>query len=170
MNETMTHTKFVLPMTIVSAADLARLVHEIEAVDASMTTEAIHERVGAEAQAMSMLSPTLEEFLSSNQLALTDAKIRSELLHQMQLLKDAIPTVHMTFAVPADRGSLEELAQWLRTSVHPQAIIAVGLQPALVAGVYVRTANKVHDFSVRGLLHGQHGSLVGQLEALRGAK
>ena len=73
----------------------------------------------------------------------------------------------MTFAVPADRESLRYIVQWVRTSVHPQALLQIGLQPALVAGVYLRTPNRVHDFSLRAALNGQHDALVKELGALR---
>ena len=76
----------------------------------------------------------------------------------------------MTFAVSADRESLSQIAHWLRESVHPQAVISVGMQPALVAGVYMRTPNKVFDLSLRGALSGQHGALVKELETYRGRR
>jgi hypothetical protein len=60
------------------------------------------------------------------------------------------------------------LAQWLRTSIHPQAVIAVGLQPALVAGVYLRTPNHVKDLSLRAKLESSRGLLLKEVEKLRG--
>lgn len=72
----------------------------------------------------------------------------------------------MTFAVTADPESLERLARWFRESIHPQVVIATHLQPSLIAGVYLRTPNHVHDFSLRGALAGKHGLLVNELEAL----
>ena len=72
-----------------------------------------------------------------------------------------------TFASEADRESLGQLALWLRTSVHPQAVIDVGLQPGLVAGVYLRTANRVFDLSLKGALKQGRGILASDLEALR---
>jgi F0F1-type ATP synthase delta subunit len=63
---------------------------------------------------------------------------------------------------------LQELIAWLRSSVHPQAVISVGLQPALVAGVYLRTPNHVHDLSMRAVLKKSRGLLTKELEALHG--
>jgi F0F1-type ATP synthase delta subunit len=74
----------------------------------------------------------------------------------------------MTFAVTADPESLQQLALWLRTTINPQAVIAVGLQPSLVAGVYLRTPNHVHDLSLRAMLKNGRGLLVEELGALRG--
>ena len=85
-------------------------------------------------------------------------------------MKDKVPVIHMTFAVQADPTSLQQIVQWLRSSVHPQVVISVGLQPSLVAGVYMRTPNHVRDLSLRTLLTGQHEVLVKELEALRGTR
>jgi F0F1-type ATP synthase delta subunit len=93
-----------------------------------------------------------------------------DLIQHLRKLKDSVPIIHMTFATQADRDSLQQLAQWLRTEVHPQAVIGVGLQPALVAGVYVRTPNHIHDLTIRGKLESSRGVLVQELEALSGAK
>ncbi len=171
MNQAGTSSESVrLPASIVSKADLVRLIHELEAADDELTQRAVRAKVGSAAGEPLVFSEVMTAFLVENNLTLDDARTRGDLVRYMQKLKDTVPTIHMTFAVQADRPSLETLAQWLRESVHPQAIIAVGLQPSLVAGVYVRTANKVHDLSVRGLLHQQHEALVGQLEALSGAE
>ena len=171
MNEGETHAREVrLPAHIVSKADLVRLIHELEEADDELTQRAVRAKVGSEMNEPLVFSEVMTAFLAENNLTLDDTRARDDLVRYMQKLKDTVPTIHMTFAVPADRPSLETLAQWVRESVHPQAIIAVGLQPSLVAGAYIRTANKVHDLSVRGLLHERHGALVGQLERLRGTE
>jgi len=76
----------------------------------------------------------------------------------------------MTFAVEADAQSLQQIVQWLRSSVHPQAVLAVGIQPGLVAGVYMRTPNKVHDLSMRAALKKGRSIIAKELEALSGAR
>ena len=58
----------------------------------------------------------------------------------------------------------------MRGSVHPQAVISVGLQPALIGGVYVRTPNHVMDLSLRARLKGNRELITKELEALRGSK
>lgn len=165
-----TYADFILPPSVVSKVDVSRLATELEKVDGALTAAAVRAKLGVSDPSELGLSQRLTDFLELNMLSLTSARERSDLLAQLRLLKDKVPVVHMTFAVPADQDSLEKLAAWLRGSVHPQAVIAVGLQPALVAGVYVRTPNHVHDLSVRGLLAAQHDNLVGQLETLRGGK
>lgn len=164
-----THTEFVLPPSVVSKIDVSRLVSEVELIDNELTAAMVRAKTGAPEQPRPVLSETLEEFLQQNGLTLEDSHHRSELIKQLRELKRNVPVIHMTFAVPADHHSLQQLAGWLRTAVHPQAVIAVGLQPSLVAGVYVRTPNQVHDFSLRALLRGHHNLLIEELETLRGA-
>ncbi|MDB5179768.1 MAG: hypothetical protein JWN12_400 [Candidatus Saccharibacteria bacterium] len=164
---TKTHENFVLPASLVSRVDVARLVDEVERVDAEMTSVAIRTGEGA-APATPVLSGQLTDFLIQNEVELDDEKARVTLIQELRLLKDKVPVLHMTFAVAADPESLQQLAQWARTTIDPHAVIAVGLQPGLVAGVYLRTPNHVHDFSLRGLLAEKHGLLVKELGALRG--
>ena len=119
---------------------------------------------------MPTMSAQLSEFLKKNDLNLEESKTRSALIKQLRTMKDKVPIVHMTFAVETDAESLQQLAAWLRSSIHPQAVIDVGLQPALVAGVYLRTPNHVHDLSLRGKLQGSRELLVKELGAFRGVK
>jgi len=165
-----THSEFVLPSSVVSKVDLARLLNELEWVDNELTAATIRAKSGVQVH-MPTLSQGLNDFLIQNKLGLTESRARSAIIAQLRVLKNKAPVVHMTFAVSADRESLQKLAEWLRKEVHPQALIMVGLQPSLVAGVYLRTPNHVHDYSLRALLHGQHDLLTKELETLRaGAK
>jgi len=170
MTETivMTYTDFVLPTSIVSKVDLSRMVTEAEQIDNTLTEAAVRIRSGAAQMTKPVLSEVFAEFLSLNKLTLDNAQERAQLIKQLRSLKEKIPILHMTFAVEADHESLQPLIAWLRESIHPQAVIAVGLQPALIAGVYLRTPNHVHDLSMRAALAGGHGVLIKELETLRG--
>lgn len=163
------HEEFALPPSVVSRLDVSRLVSELERVDNELTSDSIRHKVN-EGHEVSrpMISEQLTDFLSANELNLDDDHQRGQLIKEMRQLKDTAPVIHMTFAVPADRESLAILMNWLRESVHRQAVIAIGLQPSLVAGVYMRTPNHVHDFSMRARLKENHSKLVGMLGELRG--
>ena len=160
----------MLPTTVATKVDVSHLVSEVERVDEELTAGTVRAKAGSEGHSQPVLSTPLSDFLDQNKVTLDDAQDRTELIKQLRLLKNNVPTIHMTFAVTADNESIQKLVQWVRTSAHPQAVIAVGLQPALVAGVYLRTPNHIHDLSVRGLLEGQHSLLVKELETLRGSK
>jgi hypothetical protein len=161
-----TYADFMLPPSVVTKVDVSHLVSELERVDDNMTAVALRHK--KEAGHEPVMSQQLADFLKENKLSIDGARERSALIKQLRLLKNKVPILHMTFSVEADLQSLQKLAKWLRDEVHPQAVISVGLQPALVAGVYLRTPNHIHDFSLRALLKGQHGSLVKELETLRG--
>lgn len=161
-----TYTTFQLPASIVTKLDLARLVSEAERIDDALTTAEIRARTGAAALPAPAVSIQFIQFLQVNKLSMEGPR-RAEVLRELRQLKDKAPVVHMTFAVTADIESLQQLANWLRQSVHAHALIEVGLQPALVAGVYMRTTNHVHDFSLRGALAEHREELAGELETLR---
>jgi F0F1-type ATP synthase delta subunit len=163
-----TFTDFVLPASVVTKIDVSRLVSELEKVDNDLTTAAVRAEKGGPAVVTPVLSQQMADFLAQNQLNIEASKDRMDLVKQLRLLKDAAPIIHMTFAVTADPESLQQLAQWLRETINPQAVIAVGLQPSLVAGVYLRTPNHVHDLSLRAMLKKGRGQLVEELGALRG--
>lgn len=166
-----TYADLVLPPSVVSKTDLSQLVNEAEQVDNELTAGAVRAKAGGTQQTMPVISGQLDDFLRLNKLTFdTNGRSRSDLIKQLRLLKDKAPVIHMTFAVIADRESLGRLADWVRTSVHPQALIAVGLQPALVAGVYLRTPNHVHDLSLRAALSGSREVLVKELETYRAGR
>lgn len=171
MSETaLTYQSFTLPMSVVSHIDLSHLVRDVERIDNDRTAATVRAKAGASEQPSLPPSVPLRDFLDANQLTLESAQERSQLVKELRLLKDKAPVIHLTFASPADQDSLQQLARWARESVHPQAILAVGLQPALIAGVYVRTPNHVHDLSARARLSDSRSVLVKDLEALRGDK
>lgn len=159
---------FVLPPSVVGKIDLSRLVTEVERVDNDLTTAEVRANGAAANAAQPIMSQQLIDFLQGNGLSLANSQERMDLIKQLRQLKDKAPVIHMTFAVTADATSLQQIAQWLRQEIDPQAVIAVGLQPGLVAGVYLRTPNHVHDLSLRGQLAAQREVLAKELGTLRG--
>ena len=167
-SEVTDYTQFVLPSTIISRIDVSRLVREFEAVDNALTTKTVRKKAGAQSEDTPAMSPQLLGFLDVNPVDLENTTARSAYIKQLRLLKDNVRVVNMTFAVVADPESLQQLSAWLRESIHPQAVIEAHLQPALVAGVYLRTPNHVFDLSVRNALKARRGELEKELGALRG--
>ena len=157
-----------LPPSVISRSDVARLMTELERIDNDLSTNTVRAKVGASAFEVPPMSRQLADFVLENKLDLAVATTRTQLIAYMNKIKDTLPIIHMTFASEADRESLGQLALWLRQEVHPQAVIDVGLQPGLVAGVYVRTANRVFDLSLKGALKGGRDILTNELRALYG--
>jgi len=166
--EVKNYSEFILPPAVIDKVDISRLVHEFEAVDTLLTSKTVRKKAGASNEDVPALSPQLQAFLDVNPVNLDDSGARSGYIKQLQLLKNNVHVMNMTFAVVADPESLQQLSAWLRESVHPQTVIDVHLQPALVAGVYLRSQNHVFDFSVRNALREKRGELQKELEALRG--
>lgn len=158
-----TYTDFILPTSVVSKVDISRLVREFEWLDNSMAAKVVRKKAGVSSEEVPAMSPQLAAFIEKNPLELENTTARSAYIKQLRLLKEKVPVVNMTFAVVADPESLQQLVAWYRESAHPQTVIEAHLQPALVAGTYLRTANHVFDLSVRNALKSKHGELVAML-------
>lgn len=153
------------PLSIVTRLDFGRLVTEFEQLDEARQSADVRSRSGIQTTELE-LTDVAQDFLEINQLPIDQLKQRQDLIGQLRQLKDNLPKVHASFAVPADHASLVEIVKWLRQSVNPQVVLEVGLQPDLIAGVYLRTDNHVHDFSLRSSLNSHHDMLVSQLKEL----
>lgn len=162
------YSEFTLPASVVSKVDLARLVNEFESIDNVFTSKSVRKKAGASNEDMPAMSPQLTAFLEQNPIDLENAGARSDYVKQLRRLKNNVKVMNMTFAVVADPESLQKLSAWARESVHPQVLIDAHFQPALVAGVYLRSQNHVFDFSVRNALKTKRSELKNQLEAFRG--
>ena len=154
---------YLLPSALISRADLARLVREVEAVDSALETQKV-KNDGQGNYRLPTMSQSLGDFLAINKIDLTDDHGRMTLKEQLIKLKDKAPVIHMTFATSADPEALQDLVDWVRKELHPQALISVGLQPSLIGGVYMRTPNHVYDFSMRSRMQGKREILVGAIE------
>jgi hypothetical protein len=162
------YNEFTLPSDIVTKVDVSRLVREFEGIDNALTAKTVRKKAGASSEETPAMSPQLSGFLEVNPVELENTGARSAYIKQLRLLKDNVKVMNMTFAVVADPESLQQLSAWLRESVHPHTVIDAHLQPALVAGVYLRSQNHVFDFSVRNALKAKRGELEKELGALRG--
>lgn len=162
------HTEFTLPASIVSKLDVSRLVREFETVDNALTAKTVRQKAGAPSEDMPAMSPQLQAFLELNPVDLENTSLRTAYIKQLRLLKNNVRVMNMTFAVVADPESLQQLSVWVRESIHPQTVIDAHLQPALVAGMYLRSQNHIFDFSVRNALKEKRGDLEKELGALRG--
>ena len=163
-------SQLILPASVVSRRDVAHLIEEVERVDNALTTTLVRARIGRRNHEKLSFSQQLNDFLEKNGLSLDEPKERRLILKQLRALKDKAPTVHLTFASPADYQSLQRLARWFRLSVNPQVILEAGLQPELIAGVYVRTPNQVHDLSLRATLREKKDILLDDIRGLHGKK
>lgn len=156
-----------LPPSVVSKADVARLGVELERIDNDLSTNTVRTKVGAATQDVPPMSRQLADFVLENKLDINVATLRTQLIKQVNNMKDTLPIIHMTLREQS-QAIAGRMTLWLRQEVHPQAVIDVGLQPGLVAGVYVRTANRVFDLSLKGALSGSRDILTNELRSLYG--
>ena len=159
-----------LPDDILRRADIARLVREAESIENNTVSANVRTKVTEATKRRSPVSDQLADFLDINQIEVRTARQRSKLVSDLRKLKDNAPVVHLTFASAADIESIKKLVVWLRTQVHPQVIVHIGLQPDIIGGVYIRTTNRVHDLTIRAKLSESRGVIKKQLEELCGAR
>lgn len=151
-------TEYVLPESLVGSVDVARLLREVETVDGDVQAQKV--RDPSKAPRLPGLSQGLSDFLDQNDIDIADGQVLLGLKERLRKLKDHAPVIHLTFAGEADPQSLQKLVLWLRREIHPHTLVAVGIQPSLVGGVYVRTPNHIHDFSIRSLLKEQSSQFI----------
>lgn len=169
-NAPMTKEHLILPPSVVMKSDVTHLLSEIEGIDNELISREAKAKTGITVSEEIIYSEHLKDFLSVNGLEIdSDSVKRSQLISMLRQLKQTLPTVHLTFASSADNESLQKIAAWLRKEVHPQAVMKIGIQPSLIGGVYVRTTNHVHDFSLRAKLAAHRHLIKEELEALSGA-
>jgi G3E family GTPase len=155
----------LLPMTVTGHAHLAKLIRELETVENELESQKARHRDAT--PKIPTMSQALADMIEMNKIDVTKSQQRAQLKARLNFTKDRAPTMHFTFAVQSDPESLQRLAEYVRREIHPQALITVGLQPGLVGGVYLRTPNHVHDFSLKQRLHDKRGLISQALEQLR---
>jgi hypothetical protein len=161
---------FSLPAAIATKHQFALFLDEVEAVDSALTTESIRASKGMKPKDKVEIPPLVTEFFEENQLKVSNGQTRSMVLAWLRALRRTVPVMHVTFAAEPDDASLAQIAHWMRRSVHPHVMIEAGFQPGLVAGMYMRAANRVFDYSLRSRLEAQRGSLIAALGAADEAK
>lgn len=159
---------YIFPAALIGRSDLARLVREVETIDNDLEAQKVRNPDSKNGYSLPTMSRGMTDFLEQNKIDVSNDRARMEFKEHLRALKDKAPVIHMTFAVEADPDFLQKLTAWIRQEVHPQALLSVGLQPSLVGGVYMRTPNHIHDFSLKALLKGKRDVMINELEgALR---
>lgn len=156
---------YILPSSIATKQALAHLVIEFERIDNELTARSVHGDANTEGLDM---ADSLRDFLEANEFSLDNTNDRTEIIAQLRTLKRKVPVVHMAFATEADSASLGKIVSWFRDVAHKQTVIVVGFQPALVAGTYLRTPNRIHDLSLRSAFKKGRSVLLEKLESVRG--
>ena len=155
----------VLPSQISTPGDLSRLIRELDNLDEYLNQAAL--RSSQEASKIPQTSRALEELASMKSFNLLKSDDRKAFKTLLDEIKKKAPTIHFGFATPPSLTFLNKLVAWLRSNIHPQLLIKVGLEPSIVGGCIVRTTNKQFDFTLRKHFILKHDLLV---EGLTGSK
>ena len=134
-----------LPVGVVGMIDLGRLIRELERLEAALSGDKI--RTGTDVQ-LPTLRALMDQLAEMNKLDLRDPRARKSLLEFLKLLRKEAPKIHMSFSADPSPEFLMKLLTWLRSSVHPHVLVAVGLQPGIGAGCVLRTTNRYFDMSL----------------------
>lgn len=153
-----------LPVLIFGVVEVRRLKRELEALDEFMRQELIREP-GKQA-ALPRLSRLLEAMATDNNRNLLQDADRNEIRQFLAHIEQSAPMVHVSFASDPSSAFIAKLVTWFRTSIHPQVLLQIGLQPTIAAGCIVRTPNKVFDLSLRENLTNQRSKLIEALDVM----
>src|SRR5690348_7844978 len=118
-----------LPLVIVSHADVARLLREIEALDDMVPAARANSPV-----AQPDISYMLAQLARLNNVDLLAGGSRGKLKQGLTAVLNQAPNLHITFAAEPSPEALSKLLDWLRRSIHAQSLLTVGLQPTIAAG------------------------------------
>jgi len=137
---------FILPPSISSYMDIARLSRELEDINEQMLQLKL--RQSGDQVKLPKTTMTLDKLVSSNNLNLLNEVDREALAKYVAAIKDNAPVIHISFSSDPTPIFLEKITTWLRKEIHPSLLLTVGLQPTIGAGCIVRTTNRYFDFSL----------------------
>jgi F0F1-type ATP synthase delta subunit len=154
---------FKLPLEMVSQADVARALRELNALNDFFIQSKIREP-GSHMQ-LPKTSKLIEQIAAGNQLNMLEESNRVKLASNLDQILGKAPTIHVSFASEPTPRVVEKILVWFRSNIHPQALLQVGLQPNIAAGCVVRTHNKVFDMSLKEHLSQQQKYLIQLIDA-----
>jgi len=136
-----------LPSFITGTLDVSSLIHELDKLEENFLQLKLRQS-GSEVsmpKSSTMLNKTAEIY----NLNLLHEADRKNLANYLRLTKDKAPIIHISFNADPTSEFLDKLILWLRSEIHPNLLVTVGLQPTIGAGCIVRTLNRYFDFSLR---------------------
>lgn len=149
---------YELPILVFGPIEVRRLSRELEALEEYISQSAIREP--GKQPALPKTSRLLDALAGNNAKNLLVAGDRQELAAFLKGVSQGAPVVHISLAADPSSAFTAKLVAWLRTNIHPHALLQLGLQPSIAAGCVLRTNNKTFDFSLRHRFDEQRSLLV----------
>ncbi len=125
---------FILPVSIISPTDVARLKREIDGIDNYFAQAQIREG-GQQQVAMPRMSKLMDQLAAENKLNMLQNDHRAYVVKTLETLQVSAPVLHVSFSVDPPGSYVQKIVYWLRMNVHGQVLVTVGLQPILVLDV-----------------------------------
>ena len=151
-----------LPLSVVSSVDINRLRRELDALDDFFLSAAA--RAAGTPVKPPRVTFILEQLTRDNKLNLFETIHRETLKTSLEAINKNSPVLHISFATEPSPRVIDSVLGWLRSNIHPQTLLVIGLQPTIAAGCVLRTPNKIFDMSLRTHLQKQEGYLVKLIE------
>lgn len=153
--------KLSLPLQIISPTDVHRLIRELEAVEEFLHQASVRQAgVGVK---LPRTSKSLDDFALINKLNFLQPEDRASAIQFLTMVNKQAPTIHISFAADPSATFIGKITLWLRTNIHPNLLLRIGLEPSIAAGCIVRTPNKQFDFSLRQHFSAQRETLISLL-------
>ncbi len=146
-----------LPSTVISQTDIARLMRELNGLDDFFV--GAHARQSGTKMGLPKISRQIDLTARENKINLLDMAGRQHMMAELKTIYEKAPNLHISFAIEPSPKAFEKVILWMRSNIHPQTLVSIGLQPAIAAGCVVRTTNKVFDMSLRASLAKEAGYL-----------
>ncbi len=136
-----------LPPSIVSQADVTRLLRELESYEEVAEQRSLAKGAAKAAKPV-RYSDHLRAVADELSLELSRRADRQKLLRFLEYVRTKTPVISVYFAREPSYETQTRLVTWFRREVHPQALLDVGVRPSIIGGCIVRSANRYFDYSL----------------------
>jgi hypothetical protein len=153
-----------LPVSVVGDVDINRLIREMEAIDEFLHQAAI--RQPGTALQLPKTSKLFDEVVAGNDLNMLQQHDRQRLSQFFVDIKMRAPRLHVSFSADPSPLFMQRFMSYIRSNIHSQALVRVGLQPNIGAGCVLRSTNHVFDMSLREDFKTKRGMLMRYIQQL----
>lgn len=158
----MNSDQFKLPTTLVSPADINRILRELGGLNDFFISAAAR-KAGTPVKPP-RITYLLEQLSQDNKYNLLEESQRLDMRTRLEQVSKLSPVLHISFAAEPPPRTVDALLSWFRQNIHPYLLLQIGLQPSIAAGCVLRTPNKIFDMSLRRYMDGQEGYLVNLIQ------
>ncbi|MFI5240570.1 MAG: hypothetical protein ACHQUB_02585 [Candidatus Saccharimonadia bacterium] len=142
--------KYKLPDSLYTPQSIHQVLAELVAQRVWMQHEQIKTQVigsSGELSTTPVVSKWTSELIKVNNLSTPEAI--DEISAELTTLLDKAPRIHFTFAAPPLELTKIRFVDWVRTELHPNALVEFDFYSGILGGVVVRTGSHTLDWSFR---------------------